>query len=108
MASRILVSLSALIALLMGFVPGTVPMDALLLVIIGIVYAAMNLDPEDATGFLVVAIAVSVVSGDQGVLTHIPMIGSGLNGALGGIGLTLYAAVATIVAMRIYNRTVKG
>lgn len=123
MVSRILVGLSVVIALLMGFAPGTVPMDSFLLVIIGIVYAAMNIDPEDATGFLVVAIALGMATGDHaiaghamddhmmhhhGVLTHIPVIGEQLNGALGGISVTLYAAVATIVAMRIFNRTVKG
>lgn len=123
MVSRILVGLSALIALLMGFAPGTVPMDSFLLVIIGIAYAAMNIDPEDATSFLVVAIAVGLASGDHvmlgqamddhmvqhhGVLTHIPVIGQQLNAALGGISVTLYAAVATITAMRIFNRTVKG
>ena len=122
MVNRILVGVGALIALAMGFAPGVVPQAELLMVLIGIVYAAMNIDAEDATAFLVVAIAVGLASGDHmmlghemddhmmhhhGVLTHLPAIGAQLNGALGALSISLYAGVATIAATRVFNR-IKG
>ncbi len=119
MANRVLVGLGTIIGLLMGFAPGVVPMDSLLMVVIGIVYAVMNVDAEDATGFLVVAIAVGLATGDHtivghemddhmmhhhGVLTHIPVIGEQLSGAFGALQIALYAGVATVAATRIFNR----
>ena len=104
MASRILVGAGTLIGLLMGFAPGVVPMASLLMVVIGIVYAVMNVDAEDATAFLVVAVAVGLASGDGGALTHIPAVGGQLNGALGALSLALYAGVAVVAATRIVNR----
>ncbi len=119
MVNRILVGVGTLIGLAMGFAPGVVPQAELLMVLIGIVYAVMNVDAEDATSFLVVAIAVGLATGDHtmlghemddhmmhhhGVLTHIPAVGAQLNGAFGALQIALYAGVATIAATRIFNR----
>ena len=106
MANRVLVGLGTVIALLMGFAPGVVPMDSLLLVIIGIVYAVMNVDAEDATGTLVVAIAVGGMTASD-VLGHIPAVGMQLDMAMGGLSTALWAGVATIAATRVVNR-IKG
>ena len=103
MANRVLVGLGTLIALLMGFAPGVVPMDSLLMVVVGIVYAALTVDAEDATAFLVVALAVGAAAG-AAVLGHIPAVGAQLDGALGALSTALYAGVATVAATRILNR----
>ena len=118
---RILVALAAILALLRGFAPEVVPMDTLLLIVVGIAYAAVKVDVEDATGFLVLAIAVGVASRREpgwsnamdehghashahGVLTHIPYIGEGLTGTLGGLGIFLYAGVAAVSAIWVFKR----
>ena len=106
MANRVLVGLGTLIGLLMGFAPGVVPMDSLLMVIIGIVYAVMNVDAEDATGTLVVAIAVGGMTMSD-VLNHIPAVGMQLDMAMGALSTALWAGVATVAATRIFNR-IKG
>ena len=106
MANRILVGLGTLIGLLMGFAPGVVPMDSLLMVIIGIVYAVMNVDAEDATGTLVVAIAVGGMTMSD-VLNHIPAVGMQLDMAMGALSTALWAGVATVAATRVFNR-IKG
>jgi hypothetical protein len=88
----------------MGFttmVPDTV--GPLLLVIIGIVYSVMNTDAEDATGSLVLAIAVGGMTA-SGVLEEIPALGMGLNTAMGALSMALWAGVATVAATRIFNR----
>ncbi len=106
MANRVLVGLGTLIGLLMGFAPGVVPMDSLLMVIIGIVYAVMNVDAEDATGTLVVAIAVGGMTMSD-VLNHIPAVGMQLDMAMGALSTALWAGVATVAATRVFNR-IKG
>ena len=106
MANRVLVGLGTLIGLLMGFMPGVVPMDSLLMVIIGIVYAVMNTDAEDATGALVLAIAVGGMTASE-VLGEIPAVGMQLNMAMGALSTALWAGVATVAATRIFNR-IKG
>jgi hypothetical protein len=87
----------------MGFMPGVVPMDSLLMVIIGIVYAVMNTDAEDATGALVLAIAVGGMTASD-VLGHIPAVGMQLDMAMGALSMALWAGVATVAATRIFNR----
>ena len=107
MANRVLVGLGTVIGLLMGFttmVPDTV--GPLLMVIIGIVYAVMNVDAEDATGTLVVAIAVGGMTASD-VLGHIPAVGMQLDMAMGALSTALWAGVATVAATRIVNR-IKG
>ena len=106
MANRILVGLGTVIGLAMGFAPGMVPMDSLLMVIIGIVYFVMNVDAEDATGSLVLAIAVGAMTASE-VLHHIPAVGMQINAAFGALATALWAGVATVAATRLFNR-IKG
>ena len=78
------------------------------MVIIGIVYAVMNVDAEDATGSLVLAIAVGgLAAGESGVLNEIPVLGEGLHAAFGALAMALWAGVATVAATRLFNR-IKG
>lgn len=106
MAQRALVGVGTLIGLLMGFAPGVVPMASLLMVLIGIVYAVMNVDAEDATNYLVVAIAVGGMTGAD-VLSHIPAVGMQLDMAFDALATAMWAGVATVAATRLFNR-IKG
>ncbi len=106
MAQRVLVGVGTLIGLLMGFAPGMVPMASLLMVVIGIVYAVMNVDAEDATTYLVVAIAVGGMTGAD-VLSHIPAVGAGLDMAFDALATAMWAGAAAVVATRLFNR-IKG
>ncbi len=103
MANRVLVGVVALLALLEGFVPGVVPMAGLIIVLAGVVYGALAVDAEDATAYLVVALAASGVAG-SGALNAIPAVGEGLTGLVGGLSMALWGGAATVVVMRTVNR----
>ncbi|MCY4627521.1 MAG: hypothetical protein OXE58_08135 [Acidobacteria bacterium] len=106
MAQRVLVGVGTLIGLLMGFAPGMVPMASLLMVVIGVVYAVMNVDAEDATTYLVIAIAVGGMTGAD-VLSHIPGVGMQLDMAFDALATAMWAGAAAVVATRLFNR-IKG
>lgn len=105
MINKVLIGLGALLALLVGFAPDLVPANiaSLLLVLGGIVYAAMSVDAEDANTYLIVTIAVGAAAG-AGALSAIPAVGAQLDGAMGAISTALNAGVAAILAVRIVNR----
>lgn len=106
MATRVLVGLIALLALVEGFASGMIPMAGLAIVVLGIVYGAMAVDAEDATAFLVVAVAAGGAAGAN-VLGGIPVVGGGLDGLLDGLSMALWGGTATVVVMRAVNR-IKG
>ena len=103
--TRVLVGLISLAAIVEGLAPGVVPQNLLplALVVLGLVYGAMVVDAEDATGFLAVAIAAGAAAGSD-ALGNIHVIGGYLDGILGQIAMALYGAVASIVAVRAWNR----
>ena len=104
MVNRILVGAGTLIGLAMGFttmVPDTV--GPLLMVLIGIVYFVMNVDAEDPTVALLMAVAVGGMTASD-VLHHIPAVGMQIDGAFEALAIALWAGVATVAATRILNR----
>ncbi len=110
MAGRIVVILIAVGAILGGilgadneFAKGTL---GLLLAILGLVYAAVAIDAEDSTAFLVLALAVGGAAGAD-ALSNIPEIGGRLDLIVDKASIALYAGVATVLAVRAYNR-IKG
>ena len=105
MATRIIVGLAALASVIEGVMPGAVPQNLLplALVILGLIYGAMSVDAEDATGFLAVTIAVGAAAGAD-ALNNIPAIGSHLDAILGHQATALYGAVASILGVRVWNR----
>ena len=105
MANRIIVGLGALLALVVGFLPDVVPADiaSILLVVGGIVYAALAVDAEDANNYLIVTIAVGGAAMAD-ALNAIPAIGAQLDAAMGAIGTALNGGVAAVLAVRIVNR----
>ena len=72
MAIRIIVGLVVLLAILQSLAADAVPggIVPLALVVLGLAYAAVAIDAEDATAYLVVALAVGAAAGAD-VLSHI-------------------------------------
>ncbi len=105
MATRVIIGLILLSAIVLAVAPDAIPGNALsiLLVLLGLAYAYVAIDAEDATAYLVVAVAVGAAA-DSDVLNTIPAIGMYLDGILGGLSTALYASVATIAAIRLTNR----
>lgn len=107
MVKKLAVGLIVLAALIEGIAPGMVLPDydilPLALVLLGLAYAAVAIDPEDATDYLAVVIAVYVTD-ETDVLYIIPSIGMQLDGIIDNIGLALYAGVVVVVARRAINR----
>ena len=105
MVVRIIVALIVVLAILQGLVDA-VPENivSIALVILGLVYGGMALDAEDATSFLVVAIAVGAAAGAD-VLSNIPgILGESLDAIVDPITTALYAGVITVFAKRAWNR----
>ena len=108
MATRVIVGLTALVAIVLAVAPDANAGNALMivLVLLGLAYPVVGINAEDATSFLVVVLAIGAAAGAD-VLSNIPAIGTYLDGILDGLSTSLYAAVATIAAIRVTNR-VKG
>ena len=114
MATRIIVGLSVILAIIQGLAPDLVPNNILpvVLVILGVAYGVMALDAEDATAFLVFAIAVGLAASTN-VLGNLQFEGGiGLGGKLDAIvdqiSVVLYSAVIAVLAIRTWNRIMPG
>jgi hypothetical protein len=108
MVVRIIVALIVILAIIQGLAAGAIPENivSIALVILGLVYGGMALDAEDATSFLVVAIAVGAAAGAD-VLSNIQVIGEKLDAIVDPISTALYASVIAILVERGINR-IKG
>ncbi len=105
MATRIIVGLTVIAAIVQGLWPDLVPENILPLVIVvlGLVYGVMCLDAEDATAYLAVAIAVGGASATD-VLGHILFIGNHLDAIVDQISVALFGGVVAVLAIRTWNR----
>ncbi len=108
MASRIIVVLVTILAIVQGLLPDAIPggLVPLALVVLGLLYARVAVDAEDATAYLVVALGVGAAAGAD-VLSNIPAIGESLDAIVDPISTALYAGVITIIVTRGVNR-IKG
>ena len=108
MASRIIVGLVIILAIVQGLAADAIPggLVPLALVILGLLYAIVAIDAEDATAYLVVAIAVGAAAGAD-VLSNIPAVGENLDAIVDPIATALYAGVIAILVERVINR-IKG
>ncbi len=108
MLTRILVAIVTVVAIVKAFAPNLEDQGALgiILVLAGLVYGATAVNAEDATDYLVVAVAASVAAGAD-VLGAIPGIGGYLDAIIDQISMALIASVATVLAVRTINR-IKG
>ena len=105
MVNRIIVGLIVILAIIQGLAADAIPENILsiVLVILGLVYGGMAIDAEDATSFLVVALAVGAAAGAD-VLSNIQIIGAKLDAIVDSITIALYAGVITVFAKRALNR----
>lgn len=105
MATRIIVGLTVIAAVVQGLWPGLVPENILPLaiVVLGLVYGVMCLDAEDATAYLAVAIAVGAAAATD-VLGNIHFIGGYLDAILDQISVALFGGVVSVLAIRTWNR----
>ena len=105
MGIRIIVALIVILAIIQGLAAGAIPegIVSIALVVLGLVYGGMALDAEDATAFLVVALAVGAAAGAD-VLSNIQVIGAKLDAIVDPISTALYAGVITVFAKRALNR----
>ena len=104
MATRILVGLITLAAIVQGLAADSVgDFMPLILVILGLVYGAMAVDAEDATAYLVVTLAVGGAAG-MSVLSNIPAVGDHLNAILHQVSVALFSGAVTILCKRAINR----
>ncbi len=105
MATRVTIGLIALVAIIQGLAADAMPegIMALLLALLGLVYAFVAIDAEDATAFLVVVLAVGAAA-HADVLSHIHVVGEYLDAIVDQVVIALYAGVITILVVRTYNR----
>ncbi len=106
MATRCVIALSVLLALHEALLPGMLLPAALVslaLVILGLLYAHMAVNAEDATGYLALTIAVGAVAG-MDVLGNIPAIGGHLDSIIDPISVVLYSGVVTVLVKRAASR----
>ncbi len=105
MATRIIIALIILAALVQGLAPDAVGggILPLLLVILGLVYGWMAVDAEDATAYLVVTLAVGGAT-SMDVLSSIPAIGESLDAIFDQVAMALFAGVITILCQRTLTR----
>lgn len=106
MAGRVIVALIAVGAIIGGLAGDAFLGEgilALVLVILGLAYAGVAIDAEDATAYLVLALAVGG-AGMANVLGHIPGIGEQLDAIVDLAGVSLYAGVVTVLVQRTLNR----
>lgn len=108
MASRIIVGLVIILAIVQGLLPDAIPggLVPLALVILGLLYAIVAIDAEDSTAYLVVALAVGAAAGAD-VLSNIPAAGEKLDAIVDPIATALYAGVIAILVAKGVNR-IKG
>ena len=108
MLTRILVAVVVVVAIVKAFAPDFQDQGALgiIVVLAGLVYGATAINAEDATDFLVFAVAASVAAGAD-VLGAIPWIGGHLDAIIDQVSMALTAAIASILAVRTVNR-IKG
>ena len=104
MASRIIVSLIAALAIIQGLTPDAIPagLASLALVILGLAYAVVAVSADDETSYLIVALAVGAAAGAD-ALSGIPQLGAHLDAIVDPISTALYAGVITILVQRIIN-----
>ena len=105
MATRVIVGLIALLAIIHGLAGAMVPSGIIPLVVVslGVIYGFIGIDAEDATDYLVVTIAVGASAGAN-VLGNIPAVGGHLDAIVDPISMALYASVFSIIVTRIVNR----
>lgn len=105
MATKVLLVLALVAAVVEGIWSGAVPQNLLplALVVIGLIYAGMNVDPGDAGAYLIGVIAFGAAAASD-VLGHIHVIGGFLDAIIDQLVIAAYAGVFSVLALDIWNR----
>ncbi len=96
--SKIIRLVAVLIAVIAAFV--VIPEEAAVIAVLGLV-AGYFIEEERATAFLVMALALYMVSGALGPIW---VIGEFLTAILGSVSSLVNAAACTVIVVGIYNR----
>jgi len=97
-AGKIVRLVAVIVAVVAGVV--TIPQSALIIAVLGLV-GGYFVEEDRAVNFLVVALALNVVSGG---LDPIPAVGPILTGVFGSISTLFNAAALTVITVGIINR----
>ena len=105
MAAKIIVGLAALVAIVLAVAPdaNTGGILSMALVALGVAYAVMNVNAEDATGFLVLVIA-SGAAAQADVLSVIPAVGAQLDAVVDGLATALFSGAVGVLVVWVINR----
>jgi hypothetical protein len=105
MAVKIIVGLAALVAIVLAVAPdaNTGGILSMALVALGVAYAVMNVNAEDATGFLALVIA-SGVAAQADVLSVIPAVGAQLDAVIDGLVTALNSGAIAVLVVWVINR----
>ncbi len=104
MATRIIVGLALVLALVLAFAPDvdSSGMLSLALVVLGVAFAVVAVDAEHATDFLVLAVAAGAATSAD-VLGHIPAVGEQLDAIFDHVATVLYSGAITVLAVKVFN-----
>ncbi|TDJ10274.1 MAG: hypothetical protein E2O63_06040 [Gammaproteobacteria bacterium] len=97
-ASKIIRLVAVLVAIVAAFV--AIPEEAAIIAVLGLV-AGYFIEEERATAFLVMALALYMVSGALGPIW---VIGEYLTAILASLSSLVNAAACTVIGVGIYNR----
>ena len=104
MATKVLIVLALIAAIVQGLWPDVVPQKLLplALVVIGLIYAGMAVDPEDAGKYLLIVIAFGAASASN-VLEAIHTVGPFLDAIMDQLATAAYAGVFSVASLRVWN-----
>ena len=96
---KILRIVAVAVAVIGAFV--AIPEAALVAAILGLVLGVMSVGADERTGFLVLAVALSAVSGALGA---IPVVGGYVSDIMGNLSNIINAAALTVIAMWVKDQ----
>ena len=104
MATKVLIVLALIAAVVEGIWAGIVPQNLLplALVVIGLIYAGMAVDAEDAGKYLLIVIAFGAASASD-VLMNIHAVGGYLDAIMDQLATAAYAGVFSVASLRVWN-----
>ena len=107
MATRVIYGLAILAAVIEGVAAGAVPLLPLVMVVLGVAYAAMNIDAAKPQAFLTTALVVAAAGGAD-VLSNVPAVGVFLDGIVDQVTIVYLAGGVGILAVRAWSLVSKG
>lgn len=109
MATRVVYILAMAAAVIEGLTGGAVPggLLPLIMVVLGVAYAAMNIDAAKPQAFLTTALVVAA-AGAANVFTNVPAVGGLLDAIVDQVAIVYLSGGAGILGVRAWNLITKG